>query len=172
MNLSEFWAKIWRENGFLKCWKMVICDELGRAKIWGLKKGTQKFSKGDFSREWNFATWENGAWEILRLIYRIAKFLKSDLSGVWTEFGGFWLYKTRRTDYWMQNLWIFLFLLGFLWLITPIFCVARLFVCGVGFLRDGFCEADGSTLTRCFKATRWILRFWEFLEFVMNFKEF
>lgn len=117
---------------------MVICDELGRAKIWGLKKGTQKFSKGDFSRGWNFATWQNGAWEnrlhsiwalifskagfkavlkfkvwqngaweILRLIYRIAKFSKRVLSGVWVEFGGFWLYKTRRTDYWMRNLWIF-----------------------------------------------------------------
>lgn len=132
-----------------------------------------------------FKVWQNGAWEILRLIYRIAKFSKCGLSGVWAEFWGFWLYKTRRTDYWMRNLWIFLFLLGFfmahyahfkfrafLWLATLIFCVARLFVCGVGFLRDGFCEADGSALTRCFKATRWILRFWEFLEFVMNFKEF
>ena len=92
---------------------MVICDELGRAKIWGLKKGTQKFSKGDFSRGYNFATWQNGTlknrlhsmwalifakaefkavlkfkawqngtWKILRLIYRIAKFSKRDLSGV------------------------------------------------------------------------------------------
>lgn len=117
---------------------MVICDELGRAKIWGLKKGIQKFSKGEFSRGWNFATWQNGTlknrlhsiwalifakaefkvvlkfkvWqngtlEILRLIYRIAKFSKRGLSGVWAEFGGFWLYKTRRTDYWMRNLWIF-----------------------------------------------------------------
>ena len=173
---------------------MVICDELGRAKIWGLKKGTQKFSKGDFSRGWNFATWQNGTWEnrlhsiwalifskagfkavlkfkvwqngtwkILRLIYRIAKFSKSDLSGVWAKFVGFWLYKTRRTDYWMRNLWIFLFLLGFfmahyahfkfkafLWLTTLIFCVAWLFVCGVSFLRDGFCEADGSTFAYLF----------------------
>ena len=39
---------------------------------------------------------------------------------------------------------------AFLWLTTLTFCVARLFVCGVGFLWDGFCEADGSTLACLF----------------------
>ena len=44
----------------------------------------------------------------------------------------------------------FAFCWAFLWLATLIFCVAWLFVCGVGFLRDGFCETDGSTLACLF----------------------
>lgn len=74
------------------------------------------------------------------------------MSGIWG------ILASQNTENGLLNaeLWIFRFLLGFfmahyahfkfkafLWLATLIFCVARLFVCGVGFLRDGFCEADG-----------------------------
>ena len=39
-------------------------------------------SKAGFKAVLKFKVWQNGAWEILRLIYRIAKFSKSDLSGI------------------------------------------------------------------------------------------
>lgn len=40
------------------------------------------FSKAGFKAVLNFKAWQNGAWEILRLIYRIAKISKRVLSGV------------------------------------------------------------------------------------------
>ena len=40
------------------------------------------FSKAGFKAVLKFKAWQNGTWEILRLIYRIAKFSKRVLSGV------------------------------------------------------------------------------------------
>lgn len=41
------------------------------------------FAKAGFKAVLKFKVWQNGTWKILRLIYRIAKFSKRVLSGIW-----------------------------------------------------------------------------------------
>ena len=41
------------------------------------------FAKAEFKAVLKFNAWQNGTWKILHLIYRIAKFSKRVLSGIW-----------------------------------------------------------------------------------------